>query len=412
MTGSAPSEWGRVDSDGTVYVRTADGERVVGSWQADAPDEALAFFGRRFDDLQTQVTLLEQRVAAGTTTPDAAVAAAEKLRETIPHAAAVGDLDGLLTRLDAIDGQVADLRAARKKERAEALERAKVRKQEIAEAAEQVAGSSDWRHGSQRLRDLLDEWKGLPRLDKATDDELWHRFSGARTSFTRRRKSHFAELESTREVARAEKEKLVAEAKELSSSTDWGSTSGAMRDLMNRWKRAGRASRSDDDRLWAEFRAAQDAFFAARDAANAERDAEYTENLAAKEALLAEAEALLPVRDPKAARAALRAIQDRFAAVGRVPRDAVRRVEQRMRAVESAVDAAHDEAWRRSNPEARARAESTVRQLRESIASLEKERDEAARAGREKAASAAQDAIDTRATWLEQAEATLAELTG
>ncbi len=412
MTGSAPSEWGRVDSDGTVYVRTADGERIVGSWQADAPEEALAFFGRRFDDLQTQVTLLEQRVAAGTTSPDAAVAAAAKLRESIPQAAAVGDLDGLLVRLDDLDGKVAELREARKRERAEALERAKVRKREIVEAAEQVAESTDWRHGSQRLRDLLEEWKGLPRLDKASDDELWHRFSGARTTFTRRRKAHFAEVESSQQVARAAKEKLVAEAQELSTSTDWGSTSAAMRDLMNRWKRAGRASRGDDDRLWAAFRAAQDAFFAARDAANAERDAEYAENLAAKEALLTEAEALLPVRDPKAARAALRAIQDRFAAVGRVPRDAVRRVEQRMRAVEGAVDAANEEAWRRSNPEARARAESTVRQLRDSIATLEKERDEAARAGRAKAASAAQEAIDTRTTWLEQAEATLAELTG
>lgn len=412
MTGSAPSEWGRVDSDGTVFVRTAGGERVIGSWQADAPGEALAFFARRFDDLQTQVMLLEQRVAAGTTSPDAALAVAARLRETIPHAAAIGDLDGLVARLDAIDGRVDDLRETRKKERAETVERARARKQEIAEAAEKVAGSTDWRHGSQRLRDLLDEWKALPRLDKASDDELWHRFSGARTSFTRRRKAHFAEVESSQQSARTEKEKLVAEARELSSSTDWGPTSGAMRELMNRWKRAGRASRSDDDRLWAEFRAAQDTFFAARDAANAERDAEYAENLVAKEALLAEAEALLPVRDPKTARAALRTIQDRFAAVGRVPRDAVRQVEQRMRAVESAVDAANEEAWRRSNPEARARAESTVRQLRDSIASLEKERDEATKAGREKAASAAQDAIDTRATWLEQAEATLAELTG
>ena len=33
--------WGRVDADGTVYVRTADGERVIGSWQAGSPEEAI-----------------------------------------------------------------------------------------------------------------------------------------------------------------------------------------------------------------------------------------------------------------------------------------------------------------------------------------------------------------------------------
>ncbi len=83
-----------------------------------------------------------------------------------------------------------------------------------------------------------------------------------------------------------------------------------------------------------------------------------------------------------------------------------------MRAVEQAVEAAQDEAWRRSNPEARARAESTVGQLRESIETLERERDAARASGKEKAAAAAEEAIAARRSWLEQAEATLAEFGG
>jgi hypothetical protein len=55
--------WGRVADDGTVYVRIADGERVVGIWQAGSPDEALAFFTRRYDSLATEVSLLERRLA-------------------------------------------------------------------------------------------------------------------------------------------------------------------------------------------------------------------------------------------------------------------------------------------------------------------------------------------------------------
>ena len=39
---TASDAWGRVADDGTVYVRTTEGERVVGSWQAGSPDEALA----------------------------------------------------------------------------------------------------------------------------------------------------------------------------------------------------------------------------------------------------------------------------------------------------------------------------------------------------------------------------------
>ncbi len=213
---TAQNDWGRVTADGTAYVTTSDGERVVGSWQADEPEAGLAFFVRRFADLETQVSLLEQRLATGATPPDTATATAAKLRDAIATAAAIGDLDGLLARVDALGAVIETRRAERKVARAAAAARAKERKTDIVGEAETVAASDDWRNGSNRLRDLLEEWKGLPRLERGVDDELWHRFSAARTGYTRRRKAHFAELgEQKREAAKAAKEKLVAEAREL-----------------------------------------------------------------------------------------------------------------------------------------------------------------------------------------------------
>jgi hypothetical protein len=409
---AAANEWGRVTADGTAYVRTTDGERVVGSWQADEPQQGLEFFVRRYDDLQTQVALLEQRLSSGATSPDAAAATATTLRQSITSAAAIGDLQGLLTRLDALDTAIERRREERRAARTAALEQARQRKESIAAEAEAIGQSDDWRAGVTRLRDLLTEWKQLPRLDRRTDDELWHRFSVARTAYTRRRKAHFAELTQQRRAAQAEKQAIIAEAEQLATSTDWGPTSAAMRDLMTRWKSAGRAPKDVDDALWTQFRAAQDAFFSAREAANAEQDAQLRSNLEVKRAILVEAEALLPVDDPRTTRARLRGLQDRFAAAGKVPRDAVREVEQRMRAVEQAVDAAAQDSWRRSNPEARARAESTVSQLRESLASLGRDREAAQVAGRSKDVAAADEAIAARRAWLEQAEATLAEFGG
>ncbi|MFE3703525.1 DUF349 domain-containing protein, partial [Nocardia tengchongensis] len=55
---SDPSQWGRVDEDGTAWVKSADGERVIGSWQAGDAAEGLAHFGRRYDDLATEFSLL------------------------------------------------------------------------------------------------------------------------------------------------------------------------------------------------------------------------------------------------------------------------------------------------------------------------------------------------------------------
>jgi hypothetical protein len=408
----ARSDWGRVAADGTVFVRTADGERTVGSWQTDAPEQGLAFFTRRFDDLETSVHLVEQRLRGGAVSPDAARDTARRLRTAITDAAAVGDLDGLLARIDALDPLIAAGREQRRAERMAVLEQARARKVAVVEEAEALAEGNDWRGGVDRLRELLEQWKGLARLDKAGDDELWRRFSAARTTYTRRRKAHLADAAERREAARLAKEALVAEAEQLATSRDWGPTSAAMRDLMTRWKAAGRAPREVDDTLWARFRAAQDVFYSARDAATQERDAEFAGNLEAKRALLTEAEALLPVADPVAARARLRSIQDRWSSVGKVPRDAVREVENRLRAVEEAVGKAQDDVWRRSNPEARARAQSTVTQLRDSIATLEAQQQTASAAGDVRRADEAAAAVAVRRTWLEQAESTLADLGG
>jgi hypothetical protein len=259
------------------------------------------------------------------------------------------------------------------------------------------------------MRALLDEWKALPRLDKAADDTLWRRFSTARTTYTRRRKAHFAELNEKREGARAVKERLVKEAEALSASTDWGPTSGAYRELMRRWKEAGPAPKGIDDQLWQRFRTAQDTFFGARDAANAATEAEFVANAEKKEQLLVEAEALLPVTDLAAAKAAFRAIAERWDAAGKVPRDRMKELEGRIRKVEQAIRAVEDEAWRRSNPEARARAAATVAQLETLIADLETKRDKATAAGNDKKAAEHAAAIEARQSWLTEARKALEE---
>jgi hypothetical protein len=405
----AESSWGRVGDDGTVYVRTKDGERAVGQWPDADPAEALAFYTRRFDALVFEVDLLEKRVKGGTVSPDDARAAVKKVTTAIDNAQAVGDLDGLRARLDGLNPVVAEQREKKKAERAAKVEEAREAKTRIAAEAETIASGTDWRHGVTRLRELLDEWKALPRLDKSSDDSLWHRFSSARTAYTRHRKQHFAQLSTKREEAAVVKERLAAEAEELASSVDWGPTSGRFRDLMRQWKAAGPAPRDVDDKLWARFRGAQDSFFGARDAAQAEENVEQQANLEQKEALLVEAEALLPVTDAKTARDSLRDVLDRWDQIGKVPRDAMRAVDSRLRAVEDAVKSAEDDVWARSNPEARARAEATVQQLTASIADLEAKAAKAAERNDQRKLAEAQEALEARRAWLTEAQRALTD---
>jgi hypothetical protein len=404
--------WGRVTEDGSVYVRTDDGERLVGQWPDGDPAEALAFFKKRYDDLAFEVELLEQRVRSGALSPDEADSSVATVRTTVQDAQAVGDLAALLTRLDALTGTIAERRVARKAERARKVEEARVRKETIAAEAEELAAGNDWRNGANRMRELLDAWKALPRLDRPTDDALWRRFSTARTGYTRRRKAHFAELNEKRDSARVVKERLAREAEELAGSTDWGATAGRFRDLMRQWKAAGPAPKGVDDKLWKRFRGAQDTFFGNRDAANAELDREYAANAEKKEALLAEAEALLPVTDLRAAKEAFRDLAERWDAAGKVPRDRMKELEGRIRKVEQAIRGVEDDQWRRSNPEARARAADTVAQLESSIADLEAARAKAEAVGNTEKAREQESAIEARRAWLAEARKALDEFSG
>ncbi|MGC4153481.1 MAG: DUF349 domain-containing protein, partial [Propionicimonas sp.] len=290
---ASPADFGRVDPDGTVYVRMAEGERSVGQIPDSDPAEALAFYVRRFEALEVEVNLLAKRIQSGALSPEEARNSVKAVRASVESANAVGDLAGLLTQLEALSPVLEAQSEARRAERAKAQQAAKEAKEKMVAEAESLAEGNDWRGGVNRFRALLEEWKALPRLDRAADDALWHRFSAARTTYTRRRKTQFAEQAAKRDEARRVKEGIIAEARELAASTQWGPTTGAFRDLMARWKAAGPAPREVDDALWAEFRAIQDGFFSARQTVLSEQDTEFRANQAAKEQILAEAEAAI-----------------------------------------------------------------------------------------------------------------------
>jgi hypothetical protein len=410
---SANDPWGRVDADGTVYLRTAEGERVIGSWQAGSPEEALAFYRRKFESLDTEVSLLEQRITTTDLSPAQARAGIERLQAAVTGAHAIGDLGQLQARLEALTGKVDERQEEVRAQRDQVRTEARSIKEAIVIEAETIAAeATHWKNSSERLRQLLEEWKAAPRADRAVEAALWKRLSAARNAFNKRRKAYFAELTEERDEARTRKETLCAEAETLADSTDWSTTAAAFRELMRSWKAAGRASRADEDELWTRFKTAQDTFFGARAEVYSAKDAALREHADVKTELLEEAGKLVPVTDVRAARAALRGIQERWEQAGPVPREAHERLESGLRRIEEAVRKAEDAQWRRSNPEALARARGTVDQIRSAIAGLEGQLAKAQEAGNPQAVQEATEALDARRSWLVEAERTLAELSG
>lgn len=399
------AKFGRVDESGNVWVKEAAGERQVGSYPAQLPENPLALYVRRFLDLEASLNLFETRLA--TLAPKDIEATVKSLKESLVKPAAVGDLDALRTRLAALEVAAEERKAQAREERKAAKEAALAERTAIVEEAERLSGQdpekTQWKQSSEQMHQLLEQWKVLqrrsPRLDRNVEDSLWKRFSTARTTLDRHRRQYFSALDARQTEARRTKEALIARAEELQTSTDWGTTAGAFRTLMDEWKQAGRTAHREDEALWARFRAAQQAFFAARKAASEVVESELRGNLEAKEALLIEAQALLPVSDLAKAQETLRGIQDRWEAIGRVPRAEVSRVENALRAVETAIHEAEEAEWRRTDPDAQALTQGLLGQLETAIADLEAKIKETTDA---KKLQALEEALATKREWFTQ----------
>ena len=393
--------FGRVDADGTVYVKTGEGDRVVGSWQAGTPEEGLAHFARRFADLVTEVDLVEARLKSGAADASHSLTSVKRLRATLDEAHVVGDIDGLAGRLDRLAGvaeeKAGEARAAREVARGEAL----ARKTALVEEAEKIAAeSTGWKTAGDRLKEILDEWKTIRGVDKKTDGELWKRFAAARDGFTRRRGAHFATLDGQRKQAQTAKEDLVTEAETLAESTEWSSTANRLKDLMAEWKAAPRAAKEAEQRLWERFRAAQDAFFTRRSEVFSARDAEFQGNLDKKHAILAEVEALDVDADPRGAQNKLRDAQAAWHDAGRVPREATASLDRRWRAAEERIRVAMDSAWRKTAPS----ENPLLQQMREQVAEAEARLSRAQAAGDARRIKEAEQALSSKRQFLNLAE--------
>jgi len=411
-----PAQFGRVAEDGTVYVRTPQGERAVGSYPGKSPEEALAYFVRKFEALASEVALLAARIKSGAMVPDDALAAVSKLRDQVANLNGVGDLATLAQSVEQIPQLIEGHKAAyeAKKAAEEVAKQAKRAqaaelKEKLVAEAESLALSENWKATSERLKVLLEEWKAAPRLDKKSDADLWKRFSSSRNKFDKRRRTHFAQLEADSAVVVARKQAIIDEAQKLASSKEWLPTANRFKALMTEWKAAGRGKRNVDVKMWEKFKAAQDEFFTAKNADLEKRQGTMAENLKKREELIIQIEALSPVTDLASARKEFRELSEKWFKIGMTERSKRAALDARFEKIESEIadlQASHE---RRTDPTAIAHANSVVTGLQEAIANYEKQAEKAEAAGNAAKAMVAREAAAARKVWLEEAQRGLSE---
>jgi hypothetical protein len=406
LSDSISSEsWGRVDETNTVYVRDGDGERVVGQYPDGSHEEALQYFVRKFNDLAGQVTLLEQRIKRGTAGMEARKTVS-KLTDQLSSPSVVGDIDSLRRRVLALADKTEEISEAAKAEKFAAREKALAIREAIVAQAEALAAQDmstvQWKQVSEKLDQLFAEWQDAQKngahLPKAESDELWKRFRKARQTLDTARRSYFAQMDATNKEVRARKQELIVAAEALAGQGAKGIP--AYRQLLEKWKLAGHASRRVDDQLWMKFKAAGDVLFAAKTEEDSKTDEEFTANLEKKMALLNDSQALFDEQDHAAARDSLLSLQKKWALIGKVPRHAMRDVEGRMKKLEEHVRHLQDAHWKATNPETIARAEGLRGQLEKSIAALETELAEARSKNDAKQLADIEAALEQQRSWL------------
>jgi len=406
---AVPTSFGRVDENGNVYLLENGAERLIGSQPTMSADEALAFYTKRFDDLQANVRLLEQRVKAKAD-PKSIIKSAKKIASELENPNVLGDVQSLRVRVSAIESSLGALVADLEKQREQDLETALKTRETIVFAAEEIAAKDpnrvNYKQASAKMAELFNQWQALQkenvRVPRAKADALWKRFSQARNTFESNKRAYFTNQDQLAKSSKNAKLDIVTKAEALVAKGADGVTE--YKNLLNAWKALPKVKAKSDDSLWDRFKAAGDAIYAAKSEKAAADDIAFAANLEVKLALLAEAEALDPSANLEAAKSAMKSIQARWEKAGKVPRDSIKKIDDRLRAVETKIRNVEQELWRKTDPATIDRTNSLKSQLEESISKLEKELAEAKANGNAKAVEQAEQALQTKKSWLEVVE--------
>ena len=197
------NEFGRVDDKNNVYVIDSGTERLVGQYPDVTSEEAMAFFTKKFDDLEAQVRILEQRIASGITDVKSLKATHATLVKDCTEPKAVGNLTSLRQRLAAVEPAIAEAAEKASAAREEAIAQAMKDKEEIAARAEAIVanlGGINWKKSATEMTELFERWQAIqkdgPKVPKAQTDPIWKRFSQSRAKFESGRRAYFSTLDS------------------------------------------------------------------------------------------------------------------------------------------------------------------------------------------------------------------------
>ena len=109
----------------------------------------------------------------------------------------------------------------------------------LCEEAEALKDSTDWNATSNKLKQLQEAWKSIGPVPKSKSEEIWARFRNACDSFFEKKRSHFEEMDASKQENLTKKEAICAKLEALDLSSITAEISETVKDLQNQWKEIG-----------------------------------------------------------------------------------------------------------------------------------------------------------------------------
>ncbi|MFZ0598454.1 MAG: DUF349 domain-containing protein [Flavobacterium sp.] len=126
---------------------------------------------------------------------------------------------------------------------------------------EKVNSHSQWLVQIQKVEALRNEFFAAGKVPSDVNEETWAKFKTAVRNFNSFKNSFYKDIKKDQNDNLNKKMALVAKAKELQESTDFGATTPIMKQIQDEWKQIGHVPKKYSDKIWKEFKDACNHYF-------------------------------------------------------------------------------------------------------------------------------------------------------
>ena len=131
-------------------------------------------------------------------------------------------------------------------------------KTKIIKKANELADSKEWSATSTAFKKLMTEWKDLPRAAKNEEEKLWKAFKSAQDRFFDARNAANSERDVELKANLSIKQELASAAEQLLPIKNVDEAKAALREIQEKWEKAGHVPKVDRDKIERRLKAVED----------------------------------------------------------------------------------------------------------------------------------------------------------